>query len=306
MNYTTIQMGSLYLNDCAQHIPQNPSSDIPDWEKNATIKIGDTASDRAITWIKPANMNLLIADRVLLCNVSWDALNAEDLVYGKKITIDGIHYLCRLLKVGNQKDVPNEWDELMDIAGGNNSPLHYLGIRFWGQESPSVNMGAINTRATRGAPMGRGWASFNSSVCISDVGFRPVLEPLSAYDLPEGKRINLEGQDFLLTHYEGAPGFRPILYPLTSSRLNCFDPDVFGSIPVGTKIKMYTLLEGCKPSYPGGYEIPVHINGASINLTDKFCGDEYLITWTIVNGVAVADNVLLIGVTPDELKRLCY
>lgn len=59
---------------------------------------------------------MLIADRCILTNVTWDDLNFNGLVFGKHITIGVYHYKTRLLKVGPEEGIPNEWDAALDAV----------------------------------------------------------------------------------------------------------------------------------------------------------------------------------------------
>ena len=51
---------------------------------------------------------------------------------------------------------------------------------------------------------------------------------------------------------------------------------------------MYTVLEDGVPHRIGDR----FQNKSHLRITDKFFGEEFLIPWTISNGVAVADNTL--------------
>ena len=78
------RMGSLYMDGVPQQNPKNPTSigDIPDYIPGAKLCIGDSSHDLQdrITWIKVGDV--LIADRNLMKNISWDDLNDIDLVRG--------------------------------------------------------------------------------------------------------------------------------------------------------------------------------------------------------------------------------
>ena len=83
MPHQIFEFGSIYLDNMPQRIPQNPcfGGDIPHHMPTSPIRIGQTAEGRRIPWVKPDGMNLLIADRVLLADVSWQQLRLEDLIY---------------------------------------------------------------------------------------------------------------------------------------------------------------------------------------------------------------------------------
>ncbi len=79
-----VYMGTLYMDGIAQPFPQNPvwNGDIPDYFDGASLYIGNTSenNDKIITWIKTGD--ILIADRNLLKNVSWDDLDQMGLATG--------------------------------------------------------------------------------------------------------------------------------------------------------------------------------------------------------------------------------
>ncbi len=52
---------------------------------------------KEIGWV--AVNGLLIADQCLLTNVSWDDLDVQGLVFGKEVTVQGLRFKIRLLKV---------------------------------------------------------------------------------------------------------------------------------------------------------------------------------------------------------------
>lgn len=72
-----LQFGTLYMDDVALANPKIPiwDGDIPDYVPNTMLQIGDTSSDeeRQIRWVKWRN--ILVADRNILKNISWEKLN---------------------------------------------------------------------------------------------------------------------------------------------------------------------------------------------------------------------------------------
>lgn len=128
---------------------------------------------KEIGWV--AVNGLLIADQCLLTNVSWDDLDVQGLVFGKEVTVQGLRFKIRLLKVGSKEDVPNEWDAALDAVGEDDTLWHWDHKFFWGQEPVS---GSVSHRAIRGYTSARYWGWYDSSYRIAFVGFRPALEPL--------------------------------------------------------------------------------------------------------------------------------
>lgn len=128
---------------------------------------------KEIGWV--AVNGLLIADQCLLTNVSWDDLDVQGLVFGKEVTVQGLRFKIRLLKVGSKEDVPNEWDAALDAVGEDDTLWHWDHKFFWGQEPVS---GSVSYRAIRGYSSARYWFDNSASYPTPDVGFRPALEPL--------------------------------------------------------------------------------------------------------------------------------
>ena len=128
---------------------------------------------KEIGWV--AVNGLLIADQCLLTNVSWDDLDVQGLVFGKEVTVQGLRFKIRLLKVGSKEDVPNEWDAALDAVGEDDTLWHWDHKFFWGQEPVS---GSVSRRAIRGYTSARHWGWSDSSSRHALLGFRPALEPL--------------------------------------------------------------------------------------------------------------------------------
>ena len=128
---------------------------------------------KEIGWV--AVNGLLIADQCLLTNVSWDDLDVQGLVFGKEVTVQGLRFKIRLLKVGSKEDVPNEWDAALDAVGEDDTLWHWDHKFFWGQEPVS---GSVSSRAYRGYNSARYWDWNDSSYRSAVLGFRPALEPL--------------------------------------------------------------------------------------------------------------------------------
>ena len=171
----TLKLGSLYLDD-------KPVTQEAEYCPGRAISFGEAAPDTAISWV-PVN-GLLIADRCLLTDISWDDLNVQNLVFGKEIKVQGFQFRSRLLKVGNAEGVPNEWDAALDVVGENDDLWHWEDMFFLGQDSTAVD---ASYRAVRGCNSARYWTWNNVSIRHEIVGFRPALEPLST-DLSDLRR----------------------------------------------------------------------------------------------------------------------
>lgn len=161
-----IKLGSLFLDG-------RPVETGMQYVPSQTIEVGEMTPSKEIGWV--AVNGLLIADQCLLTNVSWDDLDVQGLVFGKEVTVQGLRFKIRLLKVGSKEDVPNEWDAALDAVGEDDTLWHWDHKFFWGQEPVS---GSVSNRAVRGCTSARYWHYYNATLSISIVGFRPALEPL--------------------------------------------------------------------------------------------------------------------------------
>lgn len=161
-----IKLGSLFLDG-------RPVETGMQYVPSQTIEVGEMTPSKEIGWV--AVNGLLIADQCLLTNVSWDDLDVQGLVFGKEVTVQGLRFKIRLLKVGSKEDVPNEWDAALDAVGEDDTLWHWDHKFFWGQEPVS---GSVSHRAIRGYTSARHWGWSDSSYRYATLGFRPALEPL--------------------------------------------------------------------------------------------------------------------------------
>lgn len=277
MSYDVFKFGALYLDDTVQHIPENTKSggDAPCYNEQSNISIGNSGQKESITWIKPHGCNILIADRVLLVNVSCQELKENGFVEGKKIRLKGQNFLCRLLRLGTDSDVDNEWSQILDMTSVDDELWHWKEMFFWGADAFHGGNTAIYY-PIRGYHAPAKWNYLFSALSYEYVGFRPALEPLGVIT-PFSNWV-LDGECFQLDYIPGGDGFCPILQPAREN--------IFADIPDGGHVRMYTFMEGGHPIPIGG---PVRYN-SHLTLTDRYFGDEYLVPWTISNGVAVASQ----------------
>lgn len=277
MGYDIFRFGALYLDEVIQHVPQDPTSnsDIPRYNGQSTISIGASGKKESITWIKPHGSNIFVADRALLVNMSCQKLKESGFVGGKKIHIKGQNFLCRLLHLGTNDSADNEWSRILDMTSVDNSVWHWKAMFFWGSDAFQGD-GNIVYYPIRGYHAPARWNYLFGTASDEYLGFRPALEPLGTVS-PFSSWV-LDGECFQLDYIPGGDGFCPILQPVRES--------VFADIPDDGHVRMYTFMEGGHPIPIGG---PVRYN-SHLTLTDRYFGDEYLIPWTISNGIAVASQ----------------
>ena len=181
----------------------------------ANYTFGDTPAAEAnqLQWhkIQDGDKTLLICDRVILVNCSWNDLNSQGYITGKEVTIDGAKYKCRVLTGGtgprSSNDyysggtpTNNEWDRFItreevitglpapvssdldstqnatDLNSTHNQFWNWYYVYSWCQETYSGNS---SYRANRGYTSARHWSYDNATDQNANLGFRPVLEVLN-------------------------------------------------------------------------------------------------------------------------------
>lgn len=302
MGYKLFSLGSLFLNDTVQQIPLNPKAkgDIPSYSGVAPIRIGNTVPGKAIPWIQPDGMNILVAQKVLLVDVSWDQLNMYGLVNGKEILIDGNRYTCRLLQLGAAPKENSEWAQILRCTGRGNKIWNWSEVYSWGQdEQPNAE-----AHPACGFAASNQWSCFTAGTRMKSLGYRPVLEPRPATMFKDLYTTILDGQKFCVMQ---APGyalkdFLPQLHPVKEENRS-HDFQVFGSIEDGCFLKMYTLLMDGEPVQQNAKNPVQYKSGAQLEITDRYFGDKFLITWSINNGVAHAVKPVLRNITANVLRE---
>lgn len=160
------------------------------------ITIGPTIPGKELKWVDAGE--ILVADRCVCLDISWDDLNALGFVFGHPVWIDNEPYLCRCLKVGNQLSKTNEWDRLLEQFGKGNDLWNAKGQYFFGQETV---LGQELNRMVRGGDRADDNGHLDHTSRLTYVGFRPVLEPLApSIRLDEaliGTRIEVWGSQAL-------------------------------------------------------------------------------------------------------------
>lgn len=285
MGYSIFKFGAIYLNNKVLCVPQKPKEggDIPQCTQRFKISIETESENEVITWIKPNGMNVFVADRVLLGNVTWNRLKRDGFVGGKEIIINGQRFFCRLPRLYTTDDAkeqgqnlsPSEWDKILTETGDDDFIWSWKQAYFWGAEP-------LDNQETTAMVCGYHTPSFRHLEATKRknayLGLRPLLEPLGHRG--PFRIIKLDGVNFQLSSIRGGWGFCPILKP-------AFE-DVFADFSGSYQVRMYTLVEGGRPVHflePGK-------NTSQLELTDRYFGDEYLIPWTISKGIAVADKAL--------------
>jgi hypothetical protein len=201
----TVKLGGFYNNGAALARPTKPwrndsepysgagRGNIPSMSGGiSNYSFGNTPSDDAkkLQWvkIKDGDKTLLICDRVILVNVTWNDLNSAGWIFGKEVTIDGAKCKCRSLTGGSNyrgsdtyaggTPTNNEWDRFVtreevitglpapvssdldsnlnstDLSSAHNQLWNWMGVYTWCQETYSSN---TSYRAIRGYNSARNW-----------------------------------------------------------------------------------------------------------------------------------------------------
>ncbi len=204
--FTLASGGRYYFDLSAMNIPGTVNSNLPDstlhyvpFTYAGTVDAYKLTSEMATTE-EYAQKNkyphsLFVADYAVTNDVSWDALNTADLIFGKNYAGGGVDYTLRAPSVGSsytgsgdsERGTPksNEWDKILDKDDGY--------IKNWremlscGQDT-TIRISA-SSRAVRGwNRSARFWTSYNTSSSSSypTFGFRPVLEVPNSDTLDSG------------------------------------------------------------------------------------------------------------------------
>lgn len=145
-----------------------------------------------ITWLKFKTfdgIDLLVASKCTRSSISYNHLELKGIVktissgynpasQGKIITINGIHYKCRLLTGGNANPAASgggEWDRFIVRFTPNNADSNWSNISTWCQE---VRSGYTALRVIRGYNYVSRFDNSTASNADADKRFRPVLEIL--------------------------------------------------------------------------------------------------------------------------------
>lgn len=178
------------------------------------IKSTDSSDAYKLQWVEvnDGSDKLLICDRNLLCNITWDRLN--DLGFcgakgkGKTITIDGQQYELFMLTGGTSSSVQtetvasNEWDKYIGNLGkfsglptpqsqdfphnsssasfttAHNKIWNWAGCGSWCQNA--IDNNSSSYRAYRGYRGARYWFHCNTYDSFNNLGWRPALRVLNA------------------------------------------------------------------------------------------------------------------------------
>ena len=208
--FTLAPGGRYYFDLSTMNIPGTVNSNLPDstlhyvpftyvGTVNAYNLTSETATTQAYAQQNKYLHSLFIADHAVTNDVSWDALNTADLIFGKDYAAGGVDYTLRAPSVGSgftgsddsERGTPqsNEWDAVLDKNSG--YVKNWNDIYSWGQDTSSYESWY---RAVRGCNSARLWNHNYVTRSTPYVGFRPVLEVPNSDTLDSGglKAVTLD------------------------------------------------------------------------------------------------------------------
>ena len=194
--FTLAPGGRYYFDLSTMNIPGTVNSNLPDstlhyvpftyvGTVNAYKLTSETATTQAYAQQNKYLHSLFIADHAVTNDVSWDALNTADLIFGKDYAAGGVNYTLRAPSAGSsftgsgdsERGTPqnNEWDRILDKNDG--YIKNWDGMFSWGQDT--FERGTEPNRAVRGLDSACHWSDFHAMDSRPFFGFRPVLDVLN-------------------------------------------------------------------------------------------------------------------------------
>ena len=188
--------GTYYFDLSGESIPGTVNDSLPDKTMHyvpftyagtvdAYKLTSETATTEEYAQKNKYDHSLFVADYAVTKDVSRDALNTANLIFGKNYASGGVGYTLRAPSVGSNatgsneslRGTPqsNEWDRILDKDEG--YIKNWSKMYSWGQDTSSV----MSPRcAVRGYHESARYGSHNSSwYKFVGLGFRPVLEVLN-------------------------------------------------------------------------------------------------------------------------------
>ncbi|MCM1217184.1 MAG: hypothetical protein NC081_05395 [Roseburia sp.] len=285
--FRRIRMGTLYLDGDVCEYPHDIDG-IQGFFGERSIRIGKTSpNDYPLIWIQPHKRNILISNRVLLNCISWQTLKESGYVKGRPVTLHGQKFICRLLDIGSDESLSDEWGSIVSAIGDTFFALpDFEDVASWGI---NVSSHSSDKRALIGGAKDRLWGEQLSTYDGDDVGFRPVLIPVKLKPSWLDTIFELDNTQFKLSQAatEIELGDRPMLTPAQ------IDSNPFAGISDGTEFKAYTLLLNGSPVPMDSHAPILYSKADSFVLSDKFYDTACIIPWRLEGKCAVLQKTFL-------------
>jgi len=199
------KLGTLYLDNEKQKKPIDflEFKDIPIYI-GQKIEIRDTnkSDENKLSWVEiyDNNKRILVCDRNILKEVSWNELNEQNLIFGKVVIIEDKKYILRLLTGYTEKkdNKINEWDKYIvnidnivglpvntdydidniskvenEINKDNNNLWHWYNLASFTQSEYTKNQKLCITRGFYSTTYSN---QYDKELKDNTLGYRPVLE----------------------------------------------------------------------------------------------------------------------------------
>ena len=319
--FTLAPGGRYYFDLSAMNIPGTVNSNLPDstlhyvpftyvGTVNAYKLTSETATTQAYAQQNKYLHSLFIADHAVTNDVSWDALNTADLIFGKDYAAGGVNYTLRAPSAGSsftgsgdsERGTPqsNEWDRILDKNDG--YIKNWDGMFSWGQDT--FEHGTEPNRAVRGLDSDRHWSDFHAMDSRPFVGFRPVLEVLNPGTL-------------------GADGLKAVTLDLGGGKLGNSSEDIQIIVKTGSEFtapasdgltrpdgdagSFFMWLGSNGKFYAPGDSVPAEVT----KLTAQWTAPTYAVTLNTNGGTINSGNVTSytygVGATlPTDVTRTGY
>ncbi|MEK5068067.1 hypothetical protein [Sporosarcina sp. FSL K6-1508] len=228
-----VKLGALSIEGKVLPFPQRPwgyegthapePGDIHRYRNGGSIGIVDSTDPAAlISWVpglSEEGKRVLVADRNILTDITWDQLNEQGLVFGREVKLGGNRFKLRILTGGDRPfegdyelgGTPsnNEWDQIIvnleentslpipteedfseyvsaeSFNGNHNKFWNWAYTLSWCQEK---FFEAGSYRVSRGYNSARSFHSTTASYRYVYIGWRPVLEVLDSETLDSGNQ----------------------------------------------------------------------------------------------------------------------
>lgn len=201
------KFGTLYLDNEKQKRPVDffAFQDVPIYVgQKIEIRNTSKSDENKLSWIEinDNDKRLLVCDRNILKQVSWNDLNDQNLIFGKVVIIEGKKYILRLLTgYSEKKDYKrNEWDRYIanldniiglpiytdcdidniskednqeEINKDNNNLWHWYNFSSFTQSEYSKSQKLCITRGLYSTTYSN---QSDKELKYETVGYRPVLE----------------------------------------------------------------------------------------------------------------------------------
>ena len=192
MDFDLVALGSLFLDGRVTSVNEN-------YVAGSTINISDAPPDLGgrILWLRPKGMDVFIASDVLLKGITWDDLDTQSFTMNKVVTIGKTRYICRLPKY-KHGDIRCEWHQILKAVRDcphfhSNQAYCYVDEQDY-KQSEGNKKTIVKTDGYRTIR----WFTKKDNPS-QNVGFRPILEPLSTHIGPKPTPIfSLEGDLFAM------------------------------------------------------------------------------------------------------------